>query len=422
MAYAMLGRLYGDIAESKLSAESTTKAWQLRSRASNRERFFIDASYDIQVTGDLEKARQTCEAWEQIYPRDSLARGFLSGAIYPVLGRYKEALEEAQKMLELAPDFPVSYNLVALSHLSLGQVEEAAQTLERASERKMQMPDLVVDRYQVAFLKADQAGMADAVALAANTPGAEDLVTNQDAFGAAYSGRLQKARLRSRSAIELATHAGQRERAALFQSGAAVREAFFGNAAAARQNATAALALSNGKEVEYGAGFAQALAGDAAVAEAMAEDMERLFPEDTSAKFYYVPSLRALAALNRHDPAKAIEWLQLSSAYGLGVPQSCFFGFFGALYPMYVRGEAYLALHQGAKAAAEFQRIVDHPTIVISDPVGALARLQLGRAYSMAGDPAKAKAAYEDFLHLWADADPETPVLRQARSEYAQLR
>ncbi len=421
MAYAMLGRLYGDLAESRLSAESTTKAWQLRSRASNRERFFIDASYDMQVTGDLEKARQTCEAWKQMYPRDPLVRGFLAGTVYPVLGKYKEALEEAQKMLELAPDFPVSYNLVALGHLSLGNVGEALHTLELASQRKMQMPDLVVDRYQIAFLKADLAGMADAVSLAANTPGAEDLVTNQDAFGAAYSGRLQKARLRSHSAIQLATRAGQTERAALFQSGAAVREAFFGNAAAARQNATAALALSKGKEVEYGVAFAQALGGNAAVAQAMADEMERLFPEDTSAKFYYVPSLRALAALNRHDPAKAIEWLQLSSAYEPGVPQSSFFGFFGALYPTYIRGEAYLALHQGAQAAAEFQTIVDHPTIVISDPVGALARLQLGRAYSMAGDHAKAKAAYEDFLHLWADADPDTPVLRQARSEYALL-
>jgi len=153
----------------------------------------------------------------------------------------------------------------------------------------------------------------------------------------------------------------------------------------------------------------------------MAEDLTRRFPDDTSAKYYYVPALRALAALNHHNPAKAVEWLQLSSPYELGEPQSCFFGFFGVMYPVYVRGEAYLALHQGALAAAEFQKIVDHRGIVISDPVGAMARLQLGRAYAMAGDQAKAKAAYSDFLSLWKDADSNIPVLQQARLEYARL-
>jgi DNA-binding winged helix-turn-helix (wHTH) protein/tetratricopeptide (TPR) repeat protein len=421
MAYAMLGRLYGDIAESGLSAENTAKAWQLRSRASDRERFFIDASYEMQVTGDLEKARRTCEAWEQMYPRDPNAHGFLSGAIYPVLGKYEEALEEAQRMLELDPDFPVSYNLVALGYVPLGRLDEAAHTLEIASERKMQMPDLVVDSYQIAFLKNDQAGMEKAVALAAKTPGAEDVVANQESFGAAYSGHLQQARKRSGIAVQLAEQAGQRERAALFQSGAAVREGFFGNAAAARKSGKTALALSKGKEVEYGAAFAEGLAGDTGAAQALADDLEKRFPDDTSAKFYYVPALRALAALDNHNPAKAVEWLQINIPYELGEPQSCFYGFFGVMYPVYVRGEAYLALHQGALAAAEFQKIVDHQGIVISDPVGAMARLELGRAYLMAGDQAKARVAYSDFLNLWKDADTNIPVLQQARLEYAQL-
>jgi predicted Zn-dependent protease len=201
-----------------------------------------------------------------------------------------------------------------------------------------------------------------------------------------------------------------------------VREGFFGNAAAARQSATAALALSKGKEVEYGAAFAEALVGDAGAAQAMADDLEKRFPDDTSVKFYYVPALRGLVALHHHDPAKAIEWLQIASRYELGEPQSCFFGFFGVMYPVYVRGEAYLALHQGAQAATEFQKILDHRGIVISDPVGALAQLQLGRAYVMAGDETKAKAAYSDFLNLWKDADANIPVLKQARLEYARLR
>ena len=421
MAYAMLGRLYGDTAESGLSAENTSKAWQLRRRASERERFFIDASYEMQVTGDMERALVTCKAWEQTYPRDPNVHGFLGGAIYPVLGKYEEALEESRKMLEVQPDFPVSYNLVALAYLPLGRLDEAQQTLELAAERKMQMPDLVVDRYQVAFLKGDVEGMEKAVALAGKTPGSEDLVANQESFGAGYAGQLRRARERSGFAVRLAEQAGQRERAALFQSGAALREGFFGNAAAAKQSAAAAIALSKGREAEYGAAFAEGLSGDVSVPQAMADDLEKRFPEDTSAKFYYVPSLRALAALNHHNPAKAIEWLQIASTYEFGEPQSCFYGFFGVMYPVYVRGEAYLALHQGAQAAAEFKKIVDHRGIVISDPVGAMAHLQLGRAYLMAGDKAKAKAAYGDFLNLWKDADSGIPVLQQAKSEYARL-
>lgn len=421
MAYAMLGRIYGDMAESGLSAQSTTRAWQLRSRASNRERFFIDASYDMQVTGDMDKARQTCEAWEQMYPRDPLVRGFLSGTVYPALGRYPQELQEAQKMLELAPDLPVSYNLVALGYLYLGKFEEAAQTLQLASDRKMQMPDLALDRYQLAFLSSDQAGIAAAIAQAANTTGAEDLIANQEAFEKAYSGHLRESRTHSRAAVQLATQAQQQERAALFQSGAAVREAFYGNAAEAKQYATASLALSRGKEAEFGAGFAQGLSGDAGAALRAADDLERRFPDDTSARTYYVPSLRALAALDRNDPAKALEWLQRSTAYGFGIPQSCFFGNFGALYPIYLRGEAYLALHQGAQAAAEFQAIVDHRNIVISDPVGALAQLQLARAYAMTGDNTKARGAYTTVLALWANADRDLPLIRQARLESLRL-
>ena len=421
MAYAMLGRLYGDIAESAKSAESTTKAWQLRRHASDRERFFIDASYEMLVTGDMEKARRTCEVWAQTYPRDPHARGFLSGMIYPMLGKYSEALEEARKMLELDPDFPVAYNLVALGYLPVGQLDEAERTLDLASARKMQMPDLLVDRYQVAFLKADPAGMEKAVALGAKTPGAEDLVANQEAFGAAYVGHLQQARRRSGFAVQLAERTGQRERAALFQSGEALREAFFGNAAAARQSAKAALALSNGKEVEYGAGFAEALAGDAAVAQRIAQDLETRFPEDTSVKFFYVPALRGLTALAQHNPTAAMESLQASIPYDAGEPQSCFYGYFGVMYPVYVRGSAYLALHQGTQAAAEFQRIVDHRGIVVTDPVGALAHLQLGRAYWMTGNKAQARAAYADFLSLWKGADPDIPILKQARVEYARL-
>ena len=225
----------------------------------------------------------------------------------------------------------------------------------------------------------------------------------------------------SHDAAELAQHAAQRDRAALDGTGLALWEGFFGNAPEARRNAMAARELSKGREVEYGAAFALALSGNSSRCQTLANDLERRFPEDTSVRFSYLPALRALLALNHSEPSKAIELLQIAVPYDLGAPRSGFHGFFGTLYPVYVRGEAYLAAHQGAEAAAEFQKILDHRGIVVSDPVGALAHLQLGRAFALSGDKTKAKTAYQDFLALWKDADPDIPILKQAKAEYAKL-
>jgi tetratricopeptide (TPR) repeat protein len=200
-----------------------------------------------------------------------------------------------------------------------------------------------------------------------------------------------------------------------------VLEGFFAEPDAARRDAADVLKLSHGRDAQYGAAVALALAGDSAQAQTLADDLEKRLPEDTEVKFFYAPVVRALVALNRNDPAKAVELLEADLPYDLGGPTSGYPGFYGLLYPIYVRGEAYLALHQGAQAAAEFQKILDHPGIVLSDPVGALARLEIARAYAMAGDTAKAKAAYQNFLTLWKDADPDIPVLQQAKAECARL-
>ena len=213
----------------------------------------------------------------------------------------------------------------------------------------------------------------------------------------AYSGHLQRARAMSQRAVDVAQQSGQRERAAGFEAGAALREAFFQNASAATRSAAAALELSKDREVEYGAAFALALTGDSKRAQTLTDDLEKRFPEDTCVKFEYVPEIRALLALNRNDPAKAIELLQIAAPYELGAPRSSFHAIYGVLYPIYVRGEAYLALHQGAQAAAEFQKILDHRGIVSSDPVGAMARLQIGRAYAMSGRPGKGKNRLSGF-------------------------
>ena len=422
MAYANLGNLYGEMGESDLSAESNSKAYDLRDRASDREKFFITASYEIRVTGNLEKAQQTCEAWAQTYPREVHAHGFLGGMIYPVSGKYEKAVEEAKRSIEIDPDIAIPYGDLAYSYEYLDRLGEAENTLQRAFERKLETPDFLVQRYDIAFLRADKAGMERAVALAQGKPGVEDGISDHEAFVLAYSGHLQQARRMSQRAADLAQQAAQRERAALYQTGPALWEAFFGDAPAAKRSAVAALALSNDREVQYGAAFALALSGDSSRSQTLANNLERRFPEDTSVRLSYLPALRALLALNHSEPAKAIELLQIAAPSELGAPRSSFHGFFGTLYPVYVRGEAYLAAHQGAEAAAEFQKILDHRGIVVSDPIGALGHLQLGRAFALSGDKTRAKTAYQDFLTLWKDADPDIPILIAAKSEYSKLR
>jgi len=420
MAHAFLGRIYGDISESAQAADSITTAYQLRNRASDRERFFIMLSYDLQVTGNLEKARHTGALWAQTYPRAREAHGFLS-LIDQELGNYEESAEEGKQAIQADPNFPPGYFNLAWADIFLNRFEDAGKVIQQAAERKFQAPDLILLPYYIAFLKEDTAAMERQVAMAQGRSGAEDWISNAQAFVLAYDGRLQSARSMSRRAASLAQQDGQKERAAMFEAGAAVREAFFGNAPEARRNATAALALSNARDVEYGAAFALAVSGDIRRSQALANDLDKRFPEDTYVRFTYLPVLRALASLRRGDPAGAVEQLQVSAPYELGIPGS-WFGFFGNLYPAYVRGMAYLAAHQGVEAAAEFQKILHDRVLVWSDPVAAVARLQLGRVLVLAGDQVKAKSAYEDFLTLWKDADRDLPLLQEAQREYAKLR
>jgi eukaryotic-like serine/threonine-protein kinase len=421
MAYAMLGHTYGELGESDLSAEYLGKAYALRDHASDAEKFFITASYDIRTTGNLEDARQTCEAWAQAYPRSAQAPGFLGGMVSPVFGKFEKSIEENKRSIELDPDLSFSYFNLAGSYIYLDRLGDAEKALQRASERKLNISESSAIFYEIAFLKSDEAEMRRVVARAQAKSEPDSGLLNYEAFAMASSGHLQRARTMSQNAVEVAQQSGQRERAAGFEAGAALREAFFQNVPQATRNAAAALELSKDREAEYGAAFALALAGDSKRAQALTDDLEKRFPEDTCVKFAYVPELRALLAMNRNDPAKAIELLEVAAPYELGAPRSSFHAFYGVLYPVYLRGEAYLALHQGGQAVAEFQKILDHPGIVASDSVGALARLQIGRAYAMSGDQAKAKTAYQDFLTLWKDADSDIPVLMQAKAEYAKL-
>jgi serine/threonine protein kinase len=421
MAHAFLGHLYSDTGETVLCRESTTKAFELRDRASDRERFYITAMYDRQVTGNLEKEIQTLGLWAQAYPRDADAHGLLSGFGSLGSGKYEHSIEEAKIALGLNLDHTFAYVTLAYSLLYLDRLSETEDALRRASERKIEIPELLLCRYYIAFLKNDKAGMEREAARAKGEPGAEEWVSHSEALVLARSGQLQLARRMSRRAVDLAQQAGHREPAAIYEAGAAVWEAFDGNTSAARRNATAALELSKGRDVDSDAAFALALSGDSVRPQTLADNLEKLFPEDTSVQFSYLPTLRALFALSHGKPSDGIDLLQIAAPYELAQTGSGFFAFFGNLYPAYVRGEAYLAAHQGVEAATEFQKILDHRGIVLADPVGALARLQLGRAFALSGDKAKAKAAYQDFLTLWKDADPDIPILKQAKAEFSKL-
>jgi serine/threonine protein kinase/tetratricopeptide (TPR) repeat protein len=421
MAHAVLGRVYGDIGESELSAKSTSTAYHLVDPVSDREAFYITASYDLQVTGNLEKAQQTCEVWAHTYPRDREPHGFLSAFIYQEFGKYEKSIEEAKRVIELDPDFVPGYLNLAWTYLYLDRLQEAESVLQRAVERKLEVPDILVLRYYLAFLKGDAAGMERTVALSREKPASEDWISDEEAFVLAHSGHIREARRLSKRAVDLAQQASRRERAAMYEAGAAVREAFFGNALESRRSAMLALQLSTGRDVEYGAAFALALTGDSTGSQKLTDDLERRFPEDTLVRFTYLPTLRARLALNHGQPSNAMGLLQIALPYDFAVPGS-YFGFFGNLYPAYVRGEAWLAAHEWPKAAVEFQKILDHRGIVFADPVGLVTRVQLGRALALSGDKVRARTAYEDFLTLWKDADPDIPIFEKARADYEKLR
>ncbi len=421
LAYAMLGRMYGDIGESGMAADRTRKAYELRDRASEAEKYFITASFHITVTGDMEKAEQNCELWIQAYPRSEMPHDFLSGIIYPVLGQYEKGVEAATKAIRLNPDDPVSYGVLMDSYIPLNRLDGAEATYRQALEHKLGSSNfLPIPAYLMAFLQNDAAGMAQQVAGSAGQPGIEDELLGMEADTAAYSGRLRDAREFSRRAVDSAVRAQEKEASAMYSVLSGLREALFGNSQEARRHATWEMGRSAGRDAQYGCALALAYAGDDGRAQALTADLVKRFPEDTIVRFNYLPTLRAKLALSKGNFSEAIESLRTATPYELGQTTSSTYGW-TALYPAFVRGEAFLVEHHGGEAAAEFQKILDHRGIVLNEPIGALAHLQLGRAYAMAGEPAKAKNAYKDFLTLWKDADPDIPILKQAKVEYAKL-
>ena len=423
MAYANLGLDYSDIGESVLSAENTRKAWELRDRVSDQEKFFIDFTNQREVTGNLEDAYQTLELWRRTYPRDIYALGLLAGLSSQGTGRFERVIETAKETIAEDPNVFFGYHNLASSYFFLDRFPEAESVLQQASERKVEEPYFLVLRYNIAALEGDQDQMDRVVALAKGVHGAEHWLAHEQALALARFGRLQDARRSSSRAVDLALQEGEREKAASYRAARAVWEAAYGNSAEARANATAALELSKGRDVQYAAGLALALSGESSRSDALADDLEKRFPEDTISKFDYIPVLRALSVLEAGNPTKSSELLQIALQYELAANGLNFNHFYlGGLHSAYVRGKAFAAAHRYPEAAAEFQKILDHRGLVGLDPIGAFAHLQLGRTFVLSGDKTKARTAYQDLLTLWKDADPDIPILKQAKAEYAKLK
>src|SRR5579862_35924 len=422
MAYAYLGRAYAGLGEPELGAQNIANAYELRNRVSDRENYFITFNYHRQVTRNLELARQTLESWAQRYPRDLVPHGFLAAFTTQGSGYYDKAAEEGQKAIELDPDYSIGYINVAFAYIYLNRLPAAEAMLRRASERKIEVVQFSLCRYFIAFLRSDQAAMDREMTYRQAKLVAQGLFEHQEALTFAHQGRLKEAARLSDRAVLLSRQAGLRERAAQFEGARAAWNALFGIRTEAKRSAASALSLYRSRDADYGPAFALALLHESVQAHKVEADLEKRYPEDTSVQFSYLPSLRALEALNQGNPAKALEMTQVAAPYDLAVPGTAFWdgAFYGALYPVYVRGLAYSRMGRQREAAAEFQKILDHPGIMLNDPMGPMARLQLARALSASGDRAKSAAVYKSLLALWKDADPDIPVVQEARAESAQ--
>jgi len=417
MAYARLGTCYGNLSQASRASETQGRAYELRERVSEREKFYIASHYEQQALGDLEAARKTYELWAQTYPRDSIPVGNL-GVIYGTLGEYDKELVANQEGQKLNPGSGLIYANLVTTYLQLNRLDEAKATAQEAQAQHLDSPNIHLSLYQLDFLQHDAAGMEREAAALMGKPGFEDNMLISQSQTAGYAGQFARKRELVRRGVDSAIRADEKETAATDQASAAGHEAMVGNASVAKEQAQAALALSNGRDVEGNAAIAVALAGDSGQATRLADDLAKRFPEDTLVQLEYLPQIRGAAVLQSGNAAKAVEALVAATPYELGQ----------TLWPAYIRGEAYLKLGQGSAAAVEFQKIIDHPGAVQNDPVGALAHLGLARAYALeagighvgAGaspvqpDPAalgKAKTAYQDFLALWKDADPDIPIL-----------
>jgi serine/threonine protein kinase/Flp pilus assembly protein TadD len=416
-AYASLGIRYNNLGQASLAIENVRRAYELRDRVSEREKYYISCTYFTLVTGELEKAIQQYELWIRDYPRDYVAQTNLA-VNYFTMGQFERAAAVTREALRLEPASILGYNNLGVAYFSMNRLDEAKSTFDEALAKKLDGAYLRQSIYYLDFLRKDEPGMQQQAAWAMGKPGAEDILLSSESDTQGDHGHLQKSRQLSAQAEESAKHNDSKETAAFWQGNAALREVEFGNAAAGLKQAREALALAPGRDVKVESALALARGGDVAAAQKLVDALNQEFPLDTLMQNYWIPTVRAAIALQRNDSAKAVEILRASIPYELADPPPFSSG---TMYPVYLRGQAYLSSGNGALAAAEFQKIIDHPGVIVNFPFIALSHLGVGRGRALSRDTAGARTAYQDFFALWKDADTDIPILKQAKAEYATL-
>jgi DNA-binding winged helix-turn-helix (wHTH) protein/tetratricopeptide (TPR) repeat protein len=416
-AYVGMGVYYYNQDDGARGTQYLRKAYELRQRVSEREKLAIETMYAMIALGDCEAAFKSEVLFTQTYPQNY--GGFTNlGVFAGCLGDYDRSLAAGQQAMKLNPAVAKNYSNLIIDYLHLNRLDEARAVEQDAKNHNLDSTFAHANLYLVEFLRHDHEAMEREVAEAnVGHPGGNELVLYNESDTAAYSGHFVEARKLTRQGVDVALRSDDKETAAECEAEAAVREALVGNATLAKGQAKGVVAHSNGKDTEAMAAVALGLAGDTADAARLADDLSKRFPEDTVVRYNFLPAIGAVIALAKGDPAKAVEALASATPYELG--QTTQLASF-VLYPVYLRAQGYLAGKQ-ATAAAEFQKILDHPGLVVNEPIGALAHLGLGRAYVLSHDSVKAKAEYKNFLSLWKDADPDIPILTQAKAEYAKL-
>jgi len=409
MAYATLGVVYGNQSEREQASDCLKKAFDLKERASEREKLYISAHYYEMVTGQIDKAIEVYESWKEAYPRDTVPLNNVA-LRYSMIGQYEKALTNASEALRLNPKDGFAYQNVSNAYQKLGRYDEAKAIAEQAIAQKADSDDVHALLYQIAFIQGDAAGMQREKAWSAGK--------SEEEFGlfleaqADYAlGKMQRAHESITRGINLIERQGLKEAAANARAGEIVLDAALGDTQKAHQAATEALASPVDRDVKTTLASALALCGDTSRAQKLIDELAKDFPLDTLLNNLSLPVTRAIIELQHNNPAQAMALLEATRPYDLTD--------FG---PMYVRGLAFRRLHEGAKAAAEYRKILDHRSIDPLSPLYAMARLELGRAYVLQGETAKARTAYQDFLAVWKDADPDIPILKQAKEEYEKLR
>jgi DNA-binding winged helix-turn-helix (wHTH) protein/tetratricopeptide (TPR) repeat protein len=417
MAYGALGTIYHNLGESALARENTAKAYELRDRVTESEKVTIESRYFMYVTGQLEKAAEAYETAVRNYPQSATPFNQL-GSISSELGRYEQAVDALRAALVLDPTRATTYSNLTVDLLAVNRPEDAAAVAAEAEKRKLQTDALLEANYFRAFHRNDVAEMQRILVQSSDIPGAQEVVLSRQANTEAYHGKFEKADELSGVAANLMQHDGDKESAATCLAEAAVREALVGNSTRARSLIAKAQRLSHGEDVATLTAVVAAQLGDIQQADAMSRELDRQSPNGTFIQRYWLPVIRGEIDLDRRQWSTAVSDLDSSAQSEFAWPSALSVG---TIYPAYVRGYAYLGAGDGTRAAAEFQKLIDHSGMVLNFPLATLARLGRARAYDRIGDSAKARDAYLDFLHLWHDADPGLPILRRAKNEYAKL-